>query len=139
MALLPYAQVDGLTSAADVAEEMILSDDILAVRWKDRFDPDYDALPIGGYRDLQMLGLIEMDGRYHYVEVQINIKTMLQIKSGGRGTGGAARAAQSWAAAAAAGPAACSAMLPLGPRDQRSSVRLLQGRTTWWRRGGWGD
>jgi len=67
---------------------MILSDDILAVRWKDRFDPDYDALPIGGYRDLQMLGLVEMDGRYHYVEVQINIKTMLQIKSGGRGTGG---------------------------------------------------
>jgi len=81
-------EVDGLAAAAEVGEALVASDKMVCVRWKNRFDPDYDAIAIGGYRDLQMLGLIEMDGRFHYVEVQINIKPMLDIKAGIGGAGG---------------------------------------------------
>lgn len=81
-------EVVGLAAAADVAEALVESKKIVCARWKNRFDPDYDAIAIGGYRDLQLLGLIEMDGRYHYVEVQINIKPMLDIKAGIGGAGG---------------------------------------------------
>ena len=80
-------ETGGVAACADVGDALIESDDIICVRWKDRFDPEYDALPIGGYRDLQLQALIEMNGRYHYVEIQVNITPMLHIKAGVSGGG----------------------------------------------------
>ena len=84
-------EVKTLADAAEVAEALVkLRPTFLIVTVKNRFDPDYDALPIGGYRDMQFSGLIKLDqasGRstgveYAWCEVQLNTTPMIKLKSG---------------------------------------------------------
>ena len=62
---------------------------IVVIRAKNRFDPSYDAIPIGGYRDVQLQCLLQ-DSRdnWHYAELQINLVAMIAIKAGGGEDGG---------------------------------------------------
>ena len=62
---------------------------IVVIRAKNRFDPSYDAIPIGGYRDVQLQCLLQ-DSRdnWHYAELQINLVAMITIKAGGGEDGG---------------------------------------------------
>lgn len=66
---------------------------VYIIRVKDRFDAAYDALPGGGYRDLQLLLLLPdgggtvLDGIrdnkvFRYVELQLNLVGMVAIKNG---------------------------------------------------------
>ena len=58
------------------------------MRCKNRFDPDYDSLPVAGYRDFQILGLIEVSGSLHWAEIQVNLQKMVDVKDGKAGAGG---------------------------------------------------
>ena len=66
---------------------------VYILRVKNRFDAAYDALPAGGYRDLQLLLLLPdgggtvLDGTrdskvFRYVELQLNLAPMVEIKNG---------------------------------------------------------
>lgn len=62
---------------------------IVVIRIKNRMDPAYDALPIGGYRDVQFQCLLQDSaGKWFYAELQINLVAMIAIKAGGGGEGG---------------------------------------------------
>ena len=61
---------------------------IVVIRIKNRFDPLYDAVPSGGYRDVQLLCLVRIDGKWQYAELQVNLAAMVAIKEGGEGGGG---------------------------------------------------
>ena len=54
-------ELQTLRDVAVVAEALVELPEFLIVKAKNRFDPAYDALPIGGYRDLQFSGLIKLD------------------------------------------------------------------------------
>lgn len=57
---------------------------IVVIRIKNRMDPAYDALPIGGYRDVQFQCLLQDSaGKWFYAELQINLVAMIAIKEGG--------------------------------------------------------
>lgn len=66
---------------------------VYILRVKNRFDEAYDALPAGGYRDLQLLLLLPDGGGtvgdgirdkkvFRYVELQLNHVGMVEIKDG---------------------------------------------------------
>ena len=66
---------------------------VYIIRVKNRFDAAYDALPAGGYRDLQLLLLLPDGGGtvedgirdkkvFRYVELQLNHVGMVEIKDG---------------------------------------------------------
>lgn len=66
---------------------------VYIIRVKNRFDEAYDALPAGGYRDLQLLLLLPDGGGtvedgirdkkvFRYVELQLNHVGMVEIKDG---------------------------------------------------------
>ena len=75
-------EVGTLAEVAEVAELIHKSPGVLVVRVKNRFDPSYDALPIGGYRDLQLLVVFEeAPGVWRWAELQINLAEMVAIKS----------------------------------------------------------
>lgn len=62
---------------------------IVVIRIKNRMDPAYDALPIGGYRDVQFQCLLQDSaGKWFYAELQINLVAMIAIKEGGGEGGG---------------------------------------------------
>lgn len=62
---------------------------IVVIRIKNRMDPAYDALPIGGYRDVQFQCLLQdTAGKWFYAELQINLVAMIAIKAGGGEGGG---------------------------------------------------
>ena len=62
---------------------------IVVIRAKNRFDPSYDAIPIGGYRDVQLQCLLQdSTDNWHYAELQINLVAMIAIKEGGEDGGG---------------------------------------------------
>ena len=76
-------EVDDLESVFKVAEALIACESLVVVRMKNRFDPEFDSAPIGGYRDLQFLCLIQTeDGVWRYGEVQVNLKDFVQLKAG---------------------------------------------------------
>jgi len=76
-------EVDSLDDVAAVVEAVLASKDLVVIRCKNRFDPGYDALPSGGYRDFQMLCLIrDATGAWRYAELQVNLRRMVQIKQG---------------------------------------------------------
>jgi hypothetical protein len=68
-----------LEDVAVVAEALVELPEFLIFNVKNRFDPEYDALPIGGYRDMQFSGLIKLEGddagggAYAWCEVQLNL------------------------------------------------------------------
>ena len=79
------AAVDSLAAVVAVARAVFECTEIVVVRTKNRFDPEYDAVPIGGYRDFQLLCLVEdpaTPGTWRYCELQINLHRMVQIKAG---------------------------------------------------------
>ena len=66
---------------------------VLIIRIKNRFKAAYDAVPNGGYRDLQLLLLLPDGGGgvadgyakgkvFRYCELQLNLKDMVAIKNG---------------------------------------------------------
>ena len=68
---------------------LLRADDIVVVRMKNRFGQehmtrsysrDFDANPLGGYRDLQLLCLFRLGGQWRYGEVQLNLQQMVAIK-----------------------------------------------------------
>ena len=62
---------------------------IVVIRSKNRLDPLYDAIPIGGYRDVQLQCLLQdSTDNWHYAELQINLVAMISIKEGGEDGGG---------------------------------------------------
>ena len=62
---------------------------LCAAESKNRFDPEYDAVPSGGYRDLQMLCYIKDEaGVWRFAELQVNTRRMVELKAGGGGAGG---------------------------------------------------
>lgn len=82
-----------LKDIAVVAEALVSMPAFLAVKVKNRFDPEYDSLPIGGYRDMQFSGLVELAGAatsadagagpaYVWCEIQLNTTRMIALKSG---------------------------------------------------------
>ena len=76
-------QVPNLALVADVAEALLKSGDMAFFRVKNRFAADYDAAPMGGYRDLQLMCLIRCDdGVYRPAEVQVNLEDFVKMKAG---------------------------------------------------------
>ena len=82
-------EVNSLAEVADVVEAIYQSSNIIVVREKNRFDPEYDALPIGGYRDFQLLVLFQVeDGVWRWGEVQVRCGTAKPCCGGVAHTGG---------------------------------------------------
>ena len=67
------------TAVADVAEALLESEDMVFFRVKNRFAEDYDAAPIGGYRDLQLL--VYVKGTKLLLEVQLHLECMYKLKT----------------------------------------------------------
>jgi hypothetical protein len=59
---------------------------LVVCRLKNTFARSYDAKPFGGYRDVQLLCIFQVDGRWRFGEVQLNLAEMVTIK--GRPNGG---------------------------------------------------
>jgi hypothetical protein len=72
---------ESLADVTAVLKALLASDDVSVVRVKNRFAPDYDAKPAGGYIDLQMIVLFQCGvGEWMLGEVQVNLWSMLRIK-----------------------------------------------------------
>lgn len=69
-----------LVDVAHVLRAMLDSPSLAVTRVKNRFAPDYDAAPTGGYLDLQTMVQFSVGGRQLQGEVQINLEPMLSIK-----------------------------------------------------------
>jgi len=85
-----FSPLDGM---AAFLLALVASGLVYIIRVKNRFDLAYDALPAGGYRDLQLLLLLPdgggtvLDGVeggkvFRYVELQLNLAAMVAIKNG---------------------------------------------------------
>ena len=81
-------EVESLADAATVVAALHDAATVWVVRTKDRFNQtSAEVLPIGGYRDYQLLCIVEVaPGVYRWAEVQVNLKSMVAIK--GRAGGG---------------------------------------------------
>ena len=81
-------EVESLVDAATVVEALYDTATAWVVRTKDRFNqPSAMVLPIGGYRDYQLLCIVEVaPGVHRWAEVQVNLKRLVAIK--GREGGG---------------------------------------------------
>ena len=76
-------RVPDLALVADVAEALLRSEDMAFFRVKNRFAKEYDAAPMGGYRDLQLMCLVRCDdGVYRPGEGQVNVEDFVQMKAG---------------------------------------------------------
>jgi len=72
---------ESLAQMAAMLREMLASTDVSVVRVKNRFAPEYDATPAGGYMDLQTIVAFECGpGEWMVGEVQVNLWAMLRIK-----------------------------------------------------------
>jgi hypothetical protein len=74
-------KVGSLRAVAETVGRLFDTETIKIVRMKDRFQPDYDSGPTGGYRDVQLLCVFNIDGRWQYGEIQVNVDTLVEIKS----------------------------------------------------------
>lgn len=62
---------------------------LVVIRIKNRMNPAYDSIMVGGYRDVQLQCLLQdAAGNWHYVELQINLIAMIAIKEGEGESGG---------------------------------------------------
>lgn len=75
-------QVRDLDTLADILEAAVASERLKVIRCKNRFDRSHNAIPDGGYRDVQLQVLVLFQGVWRYCEMQINLERMIQIKSG---------------------------------------------------------
>ena len=66
-------KVPNLTVMAELVEALHKHPDLYVVRCKNRFDTTANTTDSGGYRDYQTTCLYKLDGRYHFVEVQVNL------------------------------------------------------------------
>jgi hypothetical protein len=74
---------------ATVVNAVFLCPWIIVIRTKNRMAATYDAIPVGGYRDVQLLCLVQgEDGTWQYAELQVNLQGMIAIKDGGENGGG---------------------------------------------------
>jgi hypothetical protein len=74
---------ESLAQVAAMLRALLASADVSVVRVKNRFAPDYDATPAGGYLDLQTIVAFECGsdaGEWMLGEVQVNLWSMLRIK-----------------------------------------------------------
>jgi hypothetical protein len=72
---------ESLAQVAAMLRALLASDDVSVVRVKNRFAPEYDATPAGGYLDLQTIVSFECgEGEWMLGEVQVNLWSMLRIK-----------------------------------------------------------
>jgi Ran GTPase-activating protein (RanGAP) involved in mRNA processing and transport len=74
---------ESLAQVAAMLRALLASTDVFVVRVKNRFAPDYDAKPAGGYLDLQTIVVFECGGsagEWMMGEVQVNLWSMLRIK-----------------------------------------------------------
>ena len=74
-------QVGSLRAVAKTVRRLFDAKALKIIRMKDRFQPGYDSAPTGGYRDVQLLCVFQIDGRWHYGEIQVNVDTLVAIKS----------------------------------------------------------
>ena len=74
-------QVGSLVAVASTVELLFGVEGLMIIRIKDRFQPGYDSAPIGGYRDVQLLCVFKVAGRWQYGEIQINVDLLVEIKS----------------------------------------------------------
>eukprot|EP00729_Bicosta_minor_P032687 gene32687-biopygen17503 len=83
-------KVPNLMVMVQLAEALHKHPQLRVWRCKNRFSAKErgNAQDSGGYLDFQMVCLFELNGRYHYVEVQLNLIEMVAIKAGGGGGGG---------------------------------------------------
>lgn len=83
-------QVPTLDALAAFLKALVDCKQVTILRIKNRFADDYDPLPAGGYRDVQVLLLLpEGGGTVHrYAELQINLEAMVKIKNGKGAKGG---------------------------------------------------
>eukprot|EP00039_Didymoeca_costata_P000170 m.44431 g.44431 ORF g.44431 m.44431 type:complete len:793 (-) comp10094_c0_seq2:97-2475(-) len=80
-------KVANLEDVAKVVETLLVAEPLTVLRVKNRFAAKYDAIPEGGYRDVQLLCTIPVSGIEHFVEIQVNLSSMSEVKSG-KATGG---------------------------------------------------
>jgi len=74
---------ESLAQVAAMLRALLASPNVSVVRVKNRFAPDYDATPAGGYLDLQTIVALECGagtGEWMLREVQVNLWSMLRIK-----------------------------------------------------------
>jgi hypothetical protein len=74
---------ESLAQVAAMLRALLASADVSVVRVKNRFAPDYDATPAGGYLDLQTIVAFDCGsgaGEWMLGEVQVNMWSMLRIK-----------------------------------------------------------
>ena len=64
---------------------------VLFVRTKDRWAPEYDVGKTGGYRDLQAIALVRVGDGWSLCEVQFNLYEFVRIKATSHGPFEAAR------------------------------------------------
>ena len=74
-------QVGSLQAVAKTVRELFDAEGLRIIRMKDRFRPGYDSTPTGGYRDVQLLCVFQIDGRWVYGEIQVNVDKLVDIKS----------------------------------------------------------
>jgi hypothetical protein len=81
--------VQTLAHIVAVVNAVFLCPWIIVIRTKNRMAATYDAIPVGGYRDVQLLCLVQgEDGTWQYAELQVNLQGMIAIKDGGENGGG---------------------------------------------------
>lgn len=71
---------NNLEDVVRACEAVAASPHLAITRIKNRFAEGYDALPDGGYRDVQLLCVLVCNGRLRWAEVQINLIDMLVKK-----------------------------------------------------------
>jgi hypothetical protein len=76
------ACVDDLESIVALVKALLTLENIALVRCKNRFDPSWDSMYAGGYRDFQLQVLLSVNGVWRNAECQINLKEMVKIKEG---------------------------------------------------------
>ena len=77
---------DSLVGVAATMRALLASPHVSVVRVKNRFAADYNAVPAGGYVDLQTIVLFECGaGVWMLGEVQVNLWSMLRIKESPNG------------------------------------------------------
>ena len=75
--------VDSIEAVLRIVEALMESKSLKVIRVKNRLDSEYDSAPIGGYRDVQLMCLVETDsGVMRFGEVQVNLRDFVQMKAG---------------------------------------------------------
>lgn len=91
--------VQTLVEVAAVVTALSESGKFVIVRCKNRFSAKVSVLATGGYRDFQILALLEVKGFLRYCEIQVNLDTFIALKESktrGHGAFNEARSIQAY-------------------------------------------